>query len=126
MAQILALQEFPSDQVKIQAVELRSLSLVDQISIILESSVFVSVIGGAASLAMFLRRNTCVILYFNDQDDFVRDMRGVTSMPAMLDWDFWNHASYLRVHWLPLSTMDNAQDLGILSRLLEVELEASW
>ena len=126
VAQIQALQQFSSDRVKVQAVELGSMSLVDQMSVILESSVFVSVSGGAASTAMFLRRNSCLMLYLNDLDDFVRDMRGVTSMPAMLDWDFWNHASYLRVHWLPLSTMDNVRDLDILSRLIEAELESSW
>jgi hypothetical protein len=127
-AQIQILQHmYPSDLVKVQAVELGRQPLEDQLSIILESSIFVSVIGGAASTAMFLQRNSCLILYFNDQDDFVRDKRGgSTSMPAMLDWDFWNHASYLRVHWLPLSTMDTIGDLGIFSRLIEAELESTW
>jgi hypothetical protein len=119
-------QRFSPDRVTVQAVELRGLTLEEQLSIILESSIFISVVGGAASTTMFLQRNSCLILYFNDQDDFVRNMRKVTSMPAMLDWDFWNHASHLRVHWLPLSTMDTVGDRGIFMKVIEAELEASW
>jgi len=127
MAQIQHLQkQYPYDRLKIQAVELASRSIDDQLSIISKSSIFISVIGGAASTAMFLERNACLILYFNDEDDYVRENGRITSMPAMLDWDFWNHASYLRVHWLPLSTVDNVSDLVIFSRLIEAELDSVW
>ena len=53
-------------------------------------------------------------------DDFVKDHNKPTTMPSMLDWDFWSHASHLRVHWLPLSTMD--QDLHLFAALIETEI----
>lgn len=109
---------------RVQAVQLDQLSLREQVEVILSSNIFVSVIGGSAATAMFLERNSCLILYYNDVDDFVKDHRRTTAMPAMLDWDFWNNASYLRVHWLPISSMD--QDLQLFGTLMENEVESQW
>jgi hypothetical protein len=109
----------------VQTVVLSELSLAQQITVVQETSIFITVIGGAASTAMFLQRNSCLILYYNDMDDFVRGSQGdKTTMPSMLDWDFWNNASYLRVHWLPMKSMDSDQDLGLFWKLVESELEA--
>jgi hypothetical protein len=117
------LQSFPN--VQVQTVVLSELSLAQQITVVQESSVFISVIGGAASTAMFLQRNSCLILYYNDMDDFVRGSQGdKATMPSMLDWDFWNNASYLRVHWLPMKSMDSNEDLGLFWKLIQSELEA--
>lgn len=103
-----------------QSVELSLLTLQEQIQVMQSSNIFVTVIGGSASTAMFLDRNSCLILYYNDIDDFVKEHHKPTTMPSMLDWDFWNHASYLRVHWLPISTMD--QDWQLFGKLIETEI----
>ena len=82
-----------------------------------------SVIGGAASTAMFLERHGSLILYFDDSTDLVKGGDD-PDMPNRMDWDFWNHASFLRVHWLPLRTMDEDGDLGVLLRLVRNELDS--
>jgi hypothetical protein len=107
----------------VRTVNLGKLSLKEQISIVKESSIFISAVGGSASTAMFMERNTCLILYFNDKDDFVKGAPN-EKMPNMMDWDFWNNASYLRVHWLPIQSMDSERDLRILDRLVENEIES--
>jgi hypothetical protein len=117
-------RSFPSDLVVVQTVVLGELSLEEQISIVRESAIFVSVIGGSASTAMFMERNTCLILYYNDIDDFVKGAPNGKNMPNMMDWDFWNNASYLRVHWLPIQSMDSDRDLGVFEKLLENEIDS--
>ena len=119
------------DRVLIQTVVMGKLPLNEQLRIVQESAIFISVIGGAASTAMFLNRNSCLILYFDDLDDFVQGAppgpRGLNSsslqMPSMMDWDFWNHASYLRVHWLPIKTMDTEKGLNVLVKLIHNEID---
>lgn len=113
---------FSTKDVVVRTVNMGKLSLPEQIQIVKQSAIFVSVIGGAASTAMFLERNACLVLFFDDVDDFVK-FGDDPKMPNMMDWDFWNHASYLRVHWLPLSTMGNEMDLQVLVQLARNELE---
>lgn len=114
---------FDDDIVTVQTVVLGKLPLEQQISIVKESAVFISVIGGSASTAMFMERNTCLILFYNDIDDFVKGAPTPT-MPNMMDWDFWNNASYLRIHWLPIQSMDHGRDLSVFRRLLENEVHS--
>lgn len=125
---IQALQsKLPASMLQVETVELGKLSMEEQIRIMERSSVFVSVAGGSASTAMFLRRNAVLILFFNDLDDFVKDDQKKfvkTNMPSMLDWDFWNNASYLRVHWLPISSMETNQDLSLFTALIRQEVES--
>ena len=97
--------------------------LMEQISIVRESAVFISVMGGSASTAMFLERDTSLILYYNDIDDFAQGAsKDGGKIPNRMDWDFWNNASFLRVHWLPISTMDEEKDLNTLTRLVKNEI----
>jgi dihydrofolate reductase len=123
--QIAAVSEaLSSDEVAVvvQSVTMGELSLEEQLQIVKESSIFISVIGGAASTATFLERDSCLILFFDDVDDFVKGS-GDPLMPNMMDWDVWNHAaSYLRVHWLPIKTMDDKLDLEILVKLIMLEI----
>jgi hypothetical protein len=114
---------FSVKDVVVRTVNMVKLSLPEQIQIVKQSAMFVSVIGGAASTAMFLERNACLVLFFDDVDDLVKGRGHDPKMPNMMDWDFWNHASYLRVHWLPLSTMGKAVDLQVLVQLARNELE---
>ena len=107
----------------VESVQLGQLTLEAQTKLMDETAVFVSVMGGSASTAMFLRRGTSLILYYNDIDDFVKGdpNKDGSSIPNRMDWDFWNNASYLRVHWLPIQTMDWENDLKTFARLLQVE-----
>jgi hypothetical protein len=126
----LAMADIGSDQVIVRTIVLESLSLEKQLQMILESSLFISVIGGAASTATFLKRNSCLILFFDDVNDFVKGAPPppplalpAGDMPNMMDWDWWNNASYLRVHWLPIKTMDEEIDLQILATLIRNEID---
>jgi len=113
----------------VESVQLDQLTLEAQTNLMDETAVFVSVMGGSASTAMFLRRDTSLILYYNDIDDFVKGKNSKTvdgsTMPNRMDWDFWNNASYLRVHWLPIQTMDSENDLKSFARLLQVEVNTA-
>jgi hypothetical protein len=113
---------FSAKDVVVRTVNMGKLPLPEQIQIVKQSAIFVSVVGGAASTAMFLERNACLVLLFDDVDDFVK-FGDDPNMPNMMDWDFWNHASYLRVHWLPLSTMGKEADLQVLVQLARNELK---
>ena len=111
-------QEVPTFSVG--SVQLDALQLNEQLDTLIDAHVFISVIGGSASFAMFLERNSCVILFFNDKDDFVNGYGGKKQdMPTMMDFDFWNNAAYLHVHWLPMSTMDTENDITILTQLIQ-------
>ncbi|KAG7360432.1 DUF563 domain containing protein [Nitzschia inconspicua] len=106
----------------VATVELATMTMPEQLKEVLETKVFVSVIGGSTSTAMFLQRNACLILFYNDMDDFAS---GTQAMPTMMDFDFWNNASYLQVHWLPISTMDSDKDLGLLASMIQEQLGSS-
>eukprot|EP00934_Nitzschia_sp_Nitz4_P000943 Nitzschia sp. Nitz4//scaffold104_size75438//16163//18652//NITZ4_005653-RA/size75438-processed-gene-0.73-mRNA-1//-1//CDS//3329532377//943//frame0 len=110
----------------ITPVELAKHSMAEQLQLMNETAIFVSVVGGSASTATLLNRNAVVILFYNDIDDWVKtkphERRSRQAMPAMLDWDFWNHASYLRVHWLPISTMEEILGIETFVQLAREEL----
>jgi hypothetical protein len=99
------------------------LSLQEQLAVVHDSAVFISVTGGSTSTAMFLQKDTSLILYYNDIDDLVKGAED-EQMANRMDWDFWNNASYLRVHWLSILSMDEERDQKALSRLLQSELES--
>jgi hypothetical protein len=111
---------FPNSVV--ETIEFGKSTMEEQLQSILDTKVLISVVGGSVSTATFLQRNTCLILFYNDMDDFVS---GAPGMPTMMDFDFWNNASYLRVHWLPLSTMDSEKDLTLLMYLIQEQLDFS-
>ena len=110
-------------EIEVKSVIMGELSLMEQISIVRESAVFISVMGGSACTAMFLERDTSLILYYNDIDDFAQGAsKDGGKIPNRMDWDFWNNASFLRVYWLPISTMDEEKDLNTLTRLVKNEI----
>jgi hypothetical protein len=106
----------------VRIVQIGKLPLEEQIKIVKGSAIFINVIGGASSTAMFLERDACLILFFDDNSDFVKGGDD-PDMPNMMDWDFWNNASYLRVLWLPIKSMDNDINLQILVQLIQNELD---
>lgn len=112
---------FSSDEVVVEDYILSELPLEKQVKLATETAVFVSVVGGSACTATFLPRGSSVILFFNDVNEFV-DHAPRKDFPSMIDWDFFNNASYLRVHWLPLSTMDGELDLKVLTEIIRTDL----
>ncbi|KAL7559063.1 hypothetical protein ACA910_018417 [Epithemia clementina (nom. ined.)] len=109
--------------VTIIAVELSQLSLRDQVELVADAAVFVSVVGGSTSVATLLPRGAAVVLYFCTEDSFVGKTK-TKNFPTMMDFDFWNNASYLRLHWLPTGSMDESQDLAFLVQLIRTELDS--
>ena len=62
-----------------------------------------------------------MIMYYLDTNDATKDNR--YKYPARLDWDYFNNAGSMRVHWLPFSTMDNDRDLEVLIKLVLNEID---
>ncbi len=122
--QIAAVNDaFPNNtEVEVKTYEKAGLTLEEQIESAMDTSVFVSVIGGSTSIASFLPRGSTLILFFNDENSFVGKTRKKDTMPTMMDYDFWNNAAYVRVHWLPTGSMDEALGIQTLVRLIENEL----
>jgi hypothetical protein len=87
-------ERFPDHRINVEMIDLSKMPLKQQLRVMGETNIFVSVIGGSASTAMFMQRNSCLILFYNDKDDFVKGSPN-ERMPNMMDWDFWNNASYL-------------------------------
>jgi hypothetical protein len=111
---------FSQDELLLKEVSMSQLPLSEQLQLVTETSIFVSVIGGATSTATFLPAGSSIVLFFNDMDDFVDNVKD--GRPNMMDWDFWNNASYLRVHWLPIKSMDEVADLESFRLLIQHEI----
>lgn len=107
--------------IEVKAIKLASLTLKEQVQLVSDASVFVSVTGGSTSIATTLPRGASVILYFDDTGDFVGRSRK-RDFPSMLDFGLWNSLPYLRLHWLPISTMDSNSHLELLVSLIRNEL----
>jgi hypothetical protein len=98
-----------------------TLNVKEQIQLATETAVFVSVVGGSASVATFLPRGSSVILFFNDVNEFT-DHSSRKDFPSMIDWDFWNSAAHLRVHWMPMKSMNETVNHNALVELVKSEL----
>ena len=120
--QITAAQNSLADISFVSGVEFARFPLRDQLLAITQASVLVSTTGGSTASAMFLPRHASLILYFSSDESFVRRSRK-EDFPTMMDFDFWNNASYLRVHWLPTGSMDEDFHLKFLVDLIRSELE---
>jgi len=87
-------------------------------------TIFVSACGGGSATAYFLPRGSSLVLYYNEvggMDYF--DNEAKTGGPALLDWDLMNNLGYLRVHWLPISSMDSPEGLDALVALVQHEMD---
>ena len=101
--------------------QMSAFSIHEQAEIVSKTCIFVTVVGGGAMSATFLPRGATLILYYEATGGVKRDKE--TGKPAFLDWDVLNHASHLRVHWLPLETIDELDDLNFFLELVKHELE---
>lgn len=115
---------FPS--VMVSVLNLKGESLPDQIGLVSQrTNIFVSTCGGGSMSAFFLPRGSSLILYYADQSGFNFDRFALTGGPAMLDWDLFNNAAYLRVHWLPISGMNSPDGLQALVSLIQREMDVA-
>lgn len=122
--QIEALEAaLPSSVATIGPVTLWDMTLEEQVTIAQQSSIFISSCGGASMTATFLPRNAALIVYYNPTGSL--DFRAFqpNHAPARLDWDLLNNAAHLRVHWLPVTDMDEARNVELLVRLVQHELK---
>jgi hypothetical protein len=104
-------------------VELATIEMHQQIQQVSQTNVFVSTCGGGSMTATFLPRGATLILYYQQTGGFDFAAFNFTSGPAYLDWDLFNNAAYLRVHWLPIETMDTKEGLESLMYLVRHEME---
>ena len=97
-------------------------SLADQVRLARQTHIWITTCGGGVMTATFLPAGSSLIVYYNPTGglDFAHKLQA-TGQPARLDWDLLNNIGHLRVHWLPISTMDTAGDLELLTSLVRFE-----
>ena len=100
--------------VSIKAVALRKLTLQEQISLCTQSAVFVTAGGGGTVTATFLPKGATLIIFYHEREE--------DGMAIKMDWDLWNHYADIKVHWLPLKSMDKSDDLQILVDIIKRDL----
>lgn len=99
-------------------------SLEEQVRLARRTHIYVTACGGGVMTATFLPPGSVVIVYYNPSGGLVfagNQQVRPTGGPARLDWDLLNNASHLRVHWLPMTTMNTRADLELLELLLRHE-----
>jgi hypothetical protein len=99
---------------------MKKLSIHEQVQIASESAIFVTSCGGGAVTATFLPRGATLIVFYDGSGGRMSNRK--TKNPARLDWDLFNHMSYLRVHWLPIQVMNTPDGLKLFSELIRNEL----
>ena len=119
--QMEAIKSAFGDKVDVKAVMIKDYTVKEQVQIAVDSAIFITACGGGAVTATFLSQGASVILYYPETGG-VRNNR-MTGLPALLDWDLFNNAAYLRTHWLPTTTMDDVDDLLILVKLIQHDLD---
>lgn len=112
---------FSRNETHVHAHVLKTLSLEDQVSLASKAAIYVTSAGGGAVTATFLPRGATLIIYYQGDGSRVKNIR--TYQPARLDWDLFNHLSYIRVHWLPAKKMDSPDSLEIFTQLIRNELD---
>jgi hypothetical protein len=117
-------QAFPTAAV--QTVHLSLIGMREQIELVSQNTtVFVTTCGGGSMTATFLPKGATLILYYDDKGGFDFSTFNSTGGPAYLDWDLFNNMAYLRVHWLPISTMNTEKGLKALMFLIHHEVDVS-
>ena len=109
---------------QIQGLDLRTLSLSEQVQLAATTSIFVTTCGGGAVTATFLPRGATLIVFYDAAGGLDFASLSNNQKPARLDWDLLNYAAaaHLRVHWLPLNTMDDPDDQQLFVRLVQHEV----
>jgi hypothetical protein len=111
---------FSTDELLVHGRVMQKLSVHEQVKLAARSAIFVTTSGGGAVTATFLPRGASLIIYY--VGDGSRENNKVTGKPARLDWDLFNHMSYIRVHWLPVKDMNTPQGVATFLQLIQNEL----
>jgi hypothetical protein len=106
-------------------VELSKIGMQEQVELVSQTNVFVSTCGGGAMTATFLPRGATLILYYAETSGFEFSTFNLTGGPAYLDWDLFNNAAYLRVHWLPIGSMNTKEGVESLMYLIRHETDVA-
>jgi hypothetical protein len=113
---------FPTAKVSLE--QLKDYTLEGQLELVSQrTNIFVSACGGGSMTAFFLPRGSTVIFYYAENSGFNFDNFALTGGPAILDWDLFNNLGYLRVHWLPIGTMNTPEGLQTLVQLIRHEMD---
>jgi hypothetical protein len=107
----------------IETVQLANLTLKEQVELASTTNIFVTTCGGGAMTATFLPRGASLILYYQASGGFDFSQFNQTGGAAYLDWDLFNNAAYLRVHWLPIESMNTREGLEALMYLVRQEMD---
>jgi hypothetical protein len=114
----LALRRKYNDQdVEIVSHQLEHMELIDQIQLAMDTTIFVSFCGGSAVTAMFMPKGASLVVFYSEIGG-----RNHVNPLARRSWDILNNLSYLRVHWLPIATMDTEQDVDAFLDLVDHEI----
>jgi hypothetical protein len=111
-----------SIQYSVASYDMRELSLTEQMRVAGRSSIFITACGGGSMTATFLPRGATLIIFFDAHGGFDFETMTPNEQPARLDWDLLNNAGHLRVHWLPVNTMDTPDDVQLFKLLIQHEL----
>jgi hypothetical protein len=111
---------FSSDEVRVHGHVMKELSVEEQIMLASKSAIFVTSSGGGAVTATFLPRGATLIIYYIGNGSIEKNKK--TFKPARLDWDLFNHMSYIRVHWLPVKDMNSPKGVATFLQLIRNEL----
>merc|ERR1712238_124104 len=106
--------------IQVQLYKFSELSLEEQITLASKAAIFVTISGGGAITASFLPRGGSVMLYYQETGGISNNRP--SGLPARLDWDFFNHAGYLHVHWLPVGSLYKKDDTTQQEHLILTEL----
>jgi hypothetical protein len=122
--QIQAVKDsFSSDLIQVANYTFKDLSVPEQISIVSNTAIYISLCGGGAVSGMFVPKGASILLYYSEHGGIDSSRERFNYMPALLDYDLFNSLTYVRVHWLPLSTVDTRRDVTTLIALIQHEIE---
>jgi hypothetical protein len=125
--QIEALRkELSTDEAKIRSYTLWNMTLQEQLSAVKSSNIFITACGGGSMTATFLPRGSTLIIFFNPTGGLDFETLKPNGLPARLDWDLLNNAAHLRVHWLPVASMNEEHGLQLFLRLVKHEIRARF
>lgn len=119
--QMNAIQAYFNDRVRVTSMVAHKLSIQEQVRLTSQASIFITGSGGGAVTATFLPKGASLIIYFVEDGGIFNGRRDKLTA-ARLDWDIFNNMGYIRVHWLPLQTMDRPSDLQALVQLIDHEI----
>lgn len=117
----LVQDNFHSSYISVESYVFSELSLVEQVEITSQASIFITSCGGGAVTSMFLPRGSSVIMFYLEYGGIVHGKE--SNQPARLDWDLFNNMSHLKVHWLPGGTMKEESNMKTFLLLIQHELD---